>query len=49
MRTFTAMLYYFAAVGAAVALINLSVEHSMRLGGIALISYLLFNLISVAE
>lgn len=49
MRTFTAILYYFAAIGASVALINLSAEYSMKLGGIALISYLLFNLINVAE
>jgi len=44
MRIFTAFTYYFSALGTGVAMINQSIYYSMILGGIALISLLVFNL-----
>lgn len=46
MKTFTSITYYFSAIGTGVAMINQSIEYSMLLGGIALISLLTFNLIN---
>jgi hypothetical protein len=44
MKTFTAFIYYFSAIGTGVAMINQNIYYSMLLGGIALISLLVFNL-----
>jgi hypothetical protein len=44
MKTFTSITYYFSALGTGVAMINQSIYYSMLLGGIALISLLVFKI-----